>query len=1090
MHIILENRYRGVSPVVAMLITLLLSSAIPTCAQQMWQVVFPGEATTDIATNTSIVVRAPNEIARQSVSWKYPNAESNGIVATHPTILVLENSFAQKHPRSRWNTKAVRGTYELENPATTLRYSNISLKAGTEYRCIINEVQLVNGSIVPSREFTFTTRDDVPQIVESSFDTTSAVSCKGSIKLKFNTSILPLPGPYLQKLKVKYGGTDSALPANYTTAIDIKGTTVTISPTTSWIMGSILSVSYEGGLITGNKQHNKKWSANVRAAGKATFIAVSEDGRQIPEVIQNTVANLEHAVLRNDGLSLHSPEWYNNRWQFVRWECPTLATLAEPTNSSQHVQVSCEELQKIIPVKVILKEIDTVWVKLNVDSNGRVDVYNSQHQLLTSVTNTTASIPIIGSNSSITIVAVANSGNTFQSWNATGLPSHGSTNAAITIGNTYQQVIAGNSGIHGGTFTPTFQVGTVGPNGLVPEVYRLRVQLEDYENGAIDPNESAQWFTDKVFEDVVQRDADVHVKVGKNWVILGYTNYGENEMHFFDEPVRELHEMFALLKPENIVSILVERIEARIRIDQVVLKNDISEEYYPGRTPSNEFGIIIQKEVGKTKKQWITLTSTACFDNNTPFLTTSIRLGDKIRVKVRSSRARGVEFRRWCQIPNYIIPAGAGTGESEEELLYTATVDEGLDLFQPNECGYRPNNREIRMRAGFREQFGIKQIGLRVRIRNGVDRSKAKFELRWYDPMMVFDVQDDETNNHHQLEYQPFWGTPVRIQFNEPVDFQTVYSDGMVAKVYDQVLPTDPLFTELDAEIKSKDDARINGFSSNNLGLDIVEFRIADPGAARPRPQALYDGIIDLSVSKNIKSLRGDPLLSSFNTSLYRMECPGVAFTLKSVEYKYDHDADFWPISNYGEMYHAIYGGNISDKDIELVSKTFNRIPDCRSFRAPVPQHCTMEWEDDNGAQQYNNSILSEYYFMQVGDISWIHIESFDEDCRMNDNCLVNNVYNLLDAVKTKVGQYDAGEKTIDDVRSMVPDIVEVGANFIQGLLPIEDQDEYVGSMDVLGTHPNLWGARESTYPTLEFDESDAKYRIKVQLLVSKAVLR
>ena len=1086
------RRARCIQPVFAMLLVLLLGSAIPSYSQQIWQMLYPGNGTTSVATNASIVVRAPQPILTNSITWNYPDAEANGIVANTPTVLVLKNSFSQSTPRNNWHRKAVYGAYVLDNPRT-LRYTPNFLESGTEYRCVVGEVQLLNGTIVPEREFTFSTREDVPKIIFTTFDTTSAISCKTPLILTFSTPISQPYSLYLQKLRVNYGGSDSTLPAPYTATVNAAATSITITPTTNWKIGSILSVQYTGGLITGSHLDNKQWTANIRAASKVVFHAVSTDGRAIPAEINTAVTNLNHNVLKNEGISLNCPDWFAERWKFVRWECPTLPSLSEPNNNAQTVSVACENLIKEIPITVVLEEIDTVWLALEVDSNGRVDVYSgvgAAATLLTSVTNTSTKLPIVGAGKTYSIMAVPNSGHSFQSWSATGLPAHGSTTSVQQISVAILQAIVVNGGnAIGSPFQPNFPFNPTNPGGIIPELYKLKVELVNFHNDNQDPEETAQWMSEKIYEDVTPGGRDIKVRVGKNWQIIGYKALTEGKEDMFQVPVKELRETFLLTKPENIVSIFVERIETSLRIERVVLKNDQDEQYFPFRIPASESDVIIEKGIKKgTETKWQQLTKTACMDHDLPFLATSIRLGDNIRIRIRSSNVRGSQLMRFSHIPNYVVPTQSSkVGDYES---FTALIEEEHNLFSSGDCAYSTNGKEVRMRAAFREQFGIKEIGLRVRIRNGEDRSKAKFEWRWYDPMFVSDPYPEETAGSHQMEYEPFWGTPIRVRFNEAVDVQTVYNGNMSAFVFDQCLPREPLNTDLNATIPSDDDGRINGFSSNGTSIDIIEFRVANPSAGRPRPQALYDAVVDFTVSNKVKSLLGQPLLMSYDVSFNRMESPGILHTLQSIEYKYDKDADFWPFSNAAEVYNAVYGGNITDKGFEKVESTFKRIPNCEGQRAPVPDYCTLAWEDNQGAQEYINPLFVESQWMQLNDVTWEHIQTFDEDCRQNDNCLVNNIYDLLEAVKNKVSAYDAGKKTIDEVRSMVPDIVQIGAQFIQGLLPIDTQDDFLGELDLLKTHSDLWGVRVEGGPLIVKKTDNSIYKIQPQLLVSKSVYR
>jgi len=216
------------------------------------------------------------------------------------------------------------------------------------------------------------------------------------------------------------------------------------------------------------------------------------------------------------------------------------------------------------------------------------------------------------------------------------------------------------------------------------------------------------------------------------------------------------------------------------------------------------------------------------------------------------------------------------------------------------------------------------------------------------------------------------------------------------------------------------------------------------------------------------------------------MERPGFGLFLDKAKWSHDGDNDFLFFTNYAELYNVIYGAVLTPAAAQYTDLAFQRLPDCREQQGSVPSECVYSYSDDNGYFGFSNrTLLFEPSWLGDRDYVFSHIVSYDEDCKDKGDCLVNNVYALLDAVREKTAGYQLGQEEKSqgiDWETALPDIIDLGAQFIQGLLPIDEQDEFIGQMSLMTSASELWGAAESTAPYVVRYHDNGEYVYKARL--------
>ena len=215
------------------------------------------------------------------------------------------------------------------------------------------------------------------------------------------------------------------------------------------------------------------------------------------------------------------------------------------------------------------------------------------------------------------------------------------------------------------------------------------------------------------------------------------------------------------------------------------------------------------------------------------------------------------------------------------------------------------------------------------------------------------------------------------------------------------------------------------------------------------------------------------------------MEKPGYGLFLEKAKWTHDGDNDF-VFANTAELYNVIYGAVLTPTKAEHADLAFQRLPDCREQQGVPPSECVYSYNEDDGYFYFSNhTLLFEPSWLGERDYIFSHIVSYDEDCKDENDCLVNKVYDLLDAVREKATTYaptEAEKENGISWETLAPDLIDLGAQFIQALLPIDDQDEFIGQMTLLEGAASLWGAAESTWPYINRYHDNGEYVYKARL--------
>ncbi|NQW30590.1 MAG: hypothetical protein HQ472_08765 [Ignavibacteria bacterium] len=1074
---------------VALFLMLFGARTIIQAQQANIYAVFPVENQTNVGTDASIVLRAIMPIIPPSVTASYPDANDLGYTAHRPTITLISEAESRDTDPSKWYRKTIYGKYEFAD-VRTVRFKPFGLLADTRYRCIVSDIflQSPNGPIPASKlDFYFTTTSLVPQIETCSLDSFRVFTCTQPINFQFSGATLT-PADIVRALRVEQTSpmdNQNWQPADVQLIPNPIQNALSILPLHSWEVGKSIHVVLDLSIVTGNPLDRKEWMVPVRNAGKVVVTAVSADGREVPEYISEQLSSNNVVTTNTEPLTLSCPEDLGNRWQFVRWESP--AFQQSISTAFAHVTISCELLMAEIPIYAIIERIDTITTQISVNGKGAVQVYSGEGRLIKTIEQKDT-LYITDDYPEYRLMAIPASGSTLTSWSATQGGNNGNPAATIIVN---AQTMFGPNALSVQLQLNTANFGPVIP--LTPyENFRLRGQLSDVDADKLfDINDAVGFTTEKNYEDVQTGKRALCVKAQPCWEIIGYSVSATGKSMNFDLGVGEYCVEADMTNPENVVTFFGRRKQIALRIDRVLLASDDPNDIAKDQVPHPESKITVQKKVQLSSgaTSWKTYNQYSCRDKNIAFGGQMFQCGDELRLLCSGSTLRGEVWKYFSQPVNYVIPDGGG--KQGTESIYSLVVQTQLAKFTMSSCnGADEDIPEIRVRGCFEQQFGIESIALRVRIKNGEDRANSFFTERWLDPAIYYDELADEPRSGRHLQYIPRRGTHVKVKFTAPIDVRTIIEGGMTAESVNNILVTDPALRGLDFKVESFDGAHINYYPADGSPITTVEFAICDPRTS-PRLQALHFGNFELTCLRSIKSLTGKPLLTKSTFALATMELPGVGYHLKSINYAYDGDLDFI-LPNYGETYQVVYGANLAVEKAHHTDIGFKRIPDCREQQGTPVEECTIPHSDKNGPQEYSEKLLwVEPYWMDYKDLAYIHIVSYDEDCKDKNDCLVNNVYDLLDEVRERVESYQVEDKKGEvDWRTVLPDVIALGSRLIQGLLPIDEQDEYLGEGTHLAGAGNGWGVITSTAPYITLKHPNTTYTLIGKLYVSRMVVR
>lgn len=1072
-------------------------------AQPHTTIRFPANAQSGVATDASIVLSATHPIVPPTITHAWPDEEASGWRAEEPTVLLVDASKCARMPREKWSRAAIMGSYTFDDPRTLRFTPRVPLRMGITYRCVIDGIRLTtpdgNVSTVP-HEFEFTTTTGVPTISKSTFDSGSVVHCNQSLYINFSTIDAGTLADAATRIRITVQdelGQDIHVP--YALLMHHHISAVEIRPHGRWPLQRPMTVALPWGEVTGDHHDSKTWGVVARGAATLAVQAVSADGRAIPEGLRAFYSAQSQVLVSGERATIVSPPWFDDRWRFVGWASPNISSADKQSTLALDVTLPCELLSDRVHLNAIVERVDTMRVVVKLDGGGTVTILDSANAVISELSETDT-IMLTDDLPRFSIAVSASAGHVFSGWQAPNTALHGVSVGTIVItpqalanqgnaGNSPQAHASQNSLANTAIIPhvqPNFPVIPITPGS---ESFKLRAQLADVDREpAFDVEDGVVFTTPQWFEEGTQVERTPCIRAERCWEILSVDNAGDrggNQQ--FAAGTAEACETAWLTDPENVVTFSVRRRRIQLRVERVLLASDNADDIIAGRHLHPESYVIVDRQVGpEGAQQWRPLSSATCVTaDKIEFNTYEVRCGDLVRFRIRGSDVRGEKWKFWANIQSYGLP-GAGDVVGDE-THYTMVIDRDIAQFAASDCtGKDLERQEVRVRACFRQQFGIDALGLRVRLMTpSGSKASSTFREIWVDPLVYYDQVDDEPIDGRQLEYIPLFGTVLRVKFTTPIDVRTVFAEGMKAYSYSNINVNSPRSGNLDFTVKSFDDEHISFAPVDGSPIDIVEFRVCDPTTS-PRKQALHFGNITLYCSTTLKSLSGEALPARFSFLLNSMERPGYGLFLHKAKWSHDGDNDFWPFTNYAELYNVLYGAVLTPTAAQHAELGFQRLPDCREQQGIEPSECVYKYTDDDGYFGFSDrTLLFEPSWLGDRDYVFSHIVSYDEDCKDNGDCLVNNVYALLDAVREKTAGYQpSAEEKSEGItwENVVPDLIDLGAQFIQALLPVDDQDEFIGTMSLLESASDLWGAAESTAPYAVRYHDNGEYVYKVRL--------
>lgn len=1058
----------------------------------------PYDGQTDVSPSSSVRVRAPSPILPASVSGRYPRT-TRRMELTEPTVLVIRKAVQETVDRKDWARFCIVGTTTLTDEQT-VEWRPRRLLPGTPYHCVVQGLQIQSAtgtSSIPTIEFDFTTIDNVPRVLASTIDTLSIISCKSPIWVKLS-SFTGDDVSFHDLIKVEQPSADGSWTTSDQAHIQRVGRDlVAVVPLQGWRTGVALRTSVAMSKITGNPADDRRLEAIVRGGSRINVVAVSDSDTTLPESIVNVAEAHSAVVTEEDRIVAAMPVYADERWRFVRWECEELQSVHNTTTSDLNVPVSCWQLRERFDLRAVYEFIDTVEVSVTTDTLGTVEVSDQDGRHLATV-NDSATIAVGPDVSRLLLVARSASGATFSSWSSSISGIGGGLASTVSIPVSAIVASAPPSSIQqlGGTgatsnrphvfVNPKFQKLTP----VVGERYRLRARLMNAQPEELHPiDQHIQFTTPQEFEEPRRETRSVCVVADDCWEITGYHDAAVGPPVWFTKGRRDLCVESELLDPENTLVIFGRRIPIDLRIERVLLSSENDNDVIRNRHPNQETRIDVDRQVFINNVElWLPVMGTNCVVDGIAQSRVGLRCGDKVRITVRPSTKRGEQWRWWSFRSKYVQPRSAEPISGAQ--VFTLTIADNLAQFDATSCDGVPlGHREIAMRAAFRQQFVIDSIALRIRVNARGERYTAEFKQRWFDPFIYYDRLEDEPTGCRQLEYVAARGTTVRLLFSRPLEVPTVYAGGITASCLSSILHTDPQAKDLDFSTASGDRGNTTFFSSTGQFLDIVEFAVFEPGT-RPIKQALHMGIIDLRCLTSIRSADDEPLATTSQFTLNRMEIPGFGLRMSTATFEFDGDTDWTPWENSGELYHALYGMNIARSGPANKADGFVRYPDC-SLQQTGTGDCTADYGDSEGVPFSfgDREIWAQTAWMDADDIAFARIGSWDEDCKNNDRCLVNRIQDVLGELRNRADQFKRDQGP--DISKTIPaDLVGLSSSLISALLPIQEQDDHIGEATYLEGLSTLWGMSGPTAPRIQIATENADYRLRGVWFTSRAVVR
>lgn len=1042
----------------------LLAISIATAyGQGAWTPVAPLDGASDISVRSDILMLAPQHIDPTTVDDGWGEGPEARQAGRGTVVLVPDGpgrgSAAGTRRGIRLGIQVVDGRL--------LRITPPPLRPATRYRLSFDGIRGMDGTVLPPFALQFRTRHDVPSLEHCSIDDVATLRCQDTIRFRFTTDLQAIPVAPSELVSVDDGGTIT---------YDLRGRHLTVMRDGGWPAGGIVGIHLRLSRLTGDSLDDRRYMAHVRGAGRLLVRAVAEDGRPVPDDIASAFESQSTTLVHGQRQVLRSPGRLGDRWRFLRWES-SLPSGAHPGASVVVDATDCRQLADTIRWKAVLRRLDSVPVIIRPADGDTVAVFDVSGTLIT-IVDQARTVWIADTDPSVIVVARPGIDRVFRRWR---LPLGG-------VGDTSPVLMLGN-----GLFADWSPGDSVAE--LIPEIvtapttgmYRLRAMVHDVDQQPGFAAADGVRFTtaDRFAWPNVPERATVCVQAQPCWEIVGWV--GTTGPTILDQAVPALCATDWMTDPETIVTFLVRRIAVRVTAELAALASENTDDILWGQRPHDDARVQLEyRRYGMADGGWTPLAGTTCAaGTGLASVGWSVRCGDEVRLRIRDARHRGLRWRGWALVDGFVRPAEAGT--DGDETLYTMVVDRQLATDQAKDCRGEPLGMPvIRLRACFLQQFGVAAIAVRLRTADGAERTSATFDEHWLDPLTYSDHVAGEPTGGRQLEYVPGLGTITKVRFTLPIDIRTIDAGGMVATSFGNVNPHDPTQGGLDFTVATARDVRTSFSPANGEAVTTVEFRIADPTTS-PRKQALHFGSILLAVETGVRSLRGQPLTAPVSFILKTIELPGYAVQFDRLHLRFDGDNDFI-FENDGEIYHAVYGGILGSRQAYRTGEAFQRIPSCAVQQGTVPDECTIDHSDKDPAPDYGMRMLVfEPAWLDGADYAFVNLITYDEDCKDRGDCFVNNVYELLGRVRDRMGSHQGSDDGSLDWERLLPDIIRYGADFIAGLLPVDDQDTFLGEATFVTNRSTYYGTRQGSTEVLP--ALHVAYQIRKRFYPRAAVL-
>lgn len=1040
------------------------------------EIVYPTNHHQNVERAPAITIRAPAPIIQNSITRGYPDADPMGMISDKPTVMVIDTSYNNLPIQQRVKFSA-RGTYSFTDPRT-LVFTPAHLVPGRTYRISVEGmwVQGAQPILLPTVESEFTVAAPTPKVSSCSIQSVPYISCADGITVLFNQPLergLADAGRIILLERANAASSEEWVPVE--TSLSLVDNTVTITAAHGFSPGDLLRLSVELSSITGNPLDDRVYSTVVRKATTVHVEAVATDGREVPQNIAEVFQHMSTVALLGGTMELVAAEQYTDRWKLIGWQSPNQSL---PSGTTSKLDLDCATLGSDVFVQAVLKRLDTVRVVVNADSMGVIKVFDKDNTLVRTITSNDT-IVICDNLSQCSIVAEPRLGFRFVKWESP-IPTIDENKAPVLeLGKSIRELTTLDLYETDVSVSPEFEDDP--PSNTT---YRLRAVVYDTEESeGWSADDGISFTTNHEFEGTVPLNETICIKASNCWEITGYMVSGSYEWEIYDEPLQQACVTKAMTDPETVITFFVRRKLINLRLETALLNSDnVNDLLKPSNLSAETISTVQLRTYDGNRTVWKYLVSKACYDENIRFSTYSLQCGDEVRVTFNNSPTRCQQFVWFDPLQNYVVPRL--DNDKEASPTCSIIIDENSADFESTSCkGFPLYAPEMRVRSCYRQGFGLEAIGVTVRVLEGSDRSTAKFVERWFDPNTFRILSEDEPASGRHIEYVPAEGAIVKLKFTAPVDQRTIVDGAIEISSYDNTLYSEPDNDQLDFSAVSTYD-NISFESGPFESARTVVLSIKKPGTT-PLLQALHGGSFKITIDKALASLTGIAIESRSSYLFQSVELPAYSLRLHEVEFEYDGDADFI-LEFDGEVYHALYGGDIGDKNVYSIDQAFARLPNCAEQQGVPPGECTLPHSDKDGPQGYGDMLLwIQPNWMGRTDIAWWHAATYDEDCKDEDDCLVNRVADLLGLAKEEAKKIVAKETKSD----LYGALAELGVGFIQALLPADEQDENIGYGTFLVSGDEMWGARRST-KYYEIGNENATYRLIPRLLVSRAVVR